>query len=331
MARRGVGISLNAEEILDYSAIKAQLDRKAYLRFKSLTEKAAIPLHVGDQEGMTISIHPTYGSPGDPPKNLRLRPEIAQRAGAIAEHENRKLAEAGVEGPWIDGEKLAVQGINLVDNYMMMGVSIIKWSQILALKDFSFRAVADLLAFKLDTNTHVTAVEDGRRVLLVGQRGRKPGEPRMGSEALLAPVGENVQWTLATNGTIDYDVMNAAMDGTGIWKLNSMREFREELGVEGSYRLRYLGTIVDPVMFVGALGIVGVIETSLSPYDIDDAKKRARHGIEVPVLDFIPLEQDEVAKYLRANRSNMVPQLVTGIALLGYQNWGLDFLKKADR
>ena len=175
----------------------------------------------------------------------------------IVRAENEKLEKQGVKGGWIDGEKLAVTDLAIHPGQLSFSTSIFNFSHILAMKDFSFEQIAELSAFKLDTNTHILAKDGGHTVLLVGQRGRKPGEPRMGAEALCAPAGSKIQWTLATNGILDLDVLDpkkASPDEA--WIENSFKEFEEELGVSKTGSLRYLGTMVDPHMFIGALGIL---------------------------------------------------------------------------
>ncbi|MFH0884724.1 MAG: hypothetical protein V1861_03370 [Candidatus Micrarchaeota archaeon] len=325
-------ISLRPKDIRDYSSLKTQVDGQALERFKRLTEGGCIPLHLPAANRQKVAVEPGEGRGRVLPR-LYLPEDIRLRADEIVAYENRKLEEAGIMGGWIDGGKLAVRSISVSvpDNRLSLGVSSLRWSEILAMGGLPFEEIADYGALKLDTNTHVLARHNDHDILLVGHRGRKPGEPRMGDIALLAPAKENTQWTLATNGTVDADVMCSIPNPEDIWIANSLREFKEELGMDSHEKLSYLGLIVDPKMFVGALGIVGVIETDLSPYEVDEARKRAKYAVEVPVLDTIPLEKDTLATYLRVNRSNMVPQLVTSIVMLGYSRWGSGFLELADK
>jgi hypothetical protein len=319
-------ISLNAGDMSTFKSMDGHLKPKDLERFKSLLERGCLPLHINSQQEINkIFVYINQGTR----RCLKLSDDVRSTASGIVAAENEKLKAKGVEGEWIDGEKLAVTRM-VVDDYIIFSTSIFNFSHILAMKDFTFEKIAALSAFKLDTNTHVLATEGKHRLLLVGQRGRKPGEPRMGSEALCAPVGSEVQWTLATNGILDADVP-VAINPEQAWIENSFKEFEEELGVSKTGSLRYLATMVDPHMFTGALGILGAIETNLSPEQIHEARKKARHAVEVPVLDVIPMEEDAIATYLRVNRSNMVPQLVTGLVVLGFESWGENFLIKADK
>jgi len=322
-------ISLRPIDIRSYAALANQLDPRALARFKALIENACVPVHLASAQAHTVGIMAATGLSGM--DRVHLPETVVLTANEIVAKENQKLREQGVQGKWVDGKKLAVQAAMTKDPDVLIKVVSIQWSEILAMKGFSFDLIADFRAFKLDTNTHVLAMDNGHQVLLVGHRGRKPGEPRMGSEALLAPAKMGTQWTLATNGTVDADVLSSAKDASKVWVKNSLKEFSEELGVEGENNLRYLGLIVDTKMFIGAIGIVGVIDTHLTPYEIDEKRKKARDAVEVPMLDVIPLEQESLAAYLRINRSNMVPQLVTSIAMLGYGQFGDAFLKLADK
>lgn len=328
----GTTVKLDPQDIRAYASLRGQLGPRALSRFKSLTEGACVPLHLRDRQGgrAEISIY-AVNAAGEAPGALSLPADVSARAAEIVAEENAKLRAQGIGKEWIDGEKLAVQCINVMPGTITMGVSVLRWSEILAMKGLPFDEVAGMRAFKLDTNTHVIADDNGTPMLLVGQRGRKPGDPRMGSEALLAPKKGSVQWTLATNGTLDLEVMAAVKDKREAWKLNSRKELGEELGVSETHGLTYLGLMVDPKMFVGALGIVGVIKTGMSPVQVDEKRKEAKHGIEVPVLDAIALEKGPIADYLRKNRDSMVPQLVTGLAMLGYSLWGNGFLRQADK
>ncbi len=346
-----IQISLRPQDIRAYSSLEKKLPKTSLERFKSLCEGGCHALDLSSGWGTAVSVNRFAQAMATGPMpselcntalRLLLPEDIRMGAMDIILRENRKLRDSGVQGSWIDGEKLAVRSIMKTDGRaspdimkwkaddLSLEVSMMKWSEILALKGLPFDEIADYGAFKLDTNTHVVARENAHDLLLVGHRGRKPGEPRMGSEALLAPARDGTQWTLATNGTIDAELLGAG-DPNEVWINNSTKEFSEELGVSWDHFIDYLGLIVDTKMFVGAIGIVGVIQTSLMPEEIDEIRKLARDAVEVSKLDAIPLESGSLAQYLRVNRSNMVPQLVTSIAMLGYSRFGDGFLKLADK
>jgi hypothetical protein len=321
-------ISLRASDMRAFKSLEGSLPPNILDRFKSLVENGCLPLHLNKKENPTRFIHVTASNYN----RLGLSAEVQKAAKDIIQAENRKLRDQGIEGEWIDGEKLAVTELVDDSRRLFFSTSVFNFSHILAMKDFSFDQIAGLLAFKLDTNTHVLAKEGKHRLLLVGQRGRKPGEPRMGSEALCAPVGAEVQWTLATNGILDLPVLVENLAHPDLaWINNSFKEFEEELGISKTGSISYLATMVDPHMFTGAMGILGAIETDLTPKQIHEARKLAKHAVEVPVLDTIPMEEDSIATYLRVNRNNMVPQLVTGLVVLGFESWGKSFLVKADK
>ena len=262
--------------------------------------------------------------------SLDIPLDMGERAMQITREENEKLRMRGVEGAWIDGEKLAVASMSASGSCAYLSVRMMRWSEILAMKELTFSEIAGLGAFNLDTNTHVLARENEHELLMVAQRGRKPGEPRMGTEMLLAPAVGGVQWTLATNGTVDAPLTRTERSDL-VWMKNSLKEFRDELGVDGAAGLRYLGMMIDTNMFIGAFGILGVMNTTLSPGQLDDARRKARDGTEVAALDAIPMEKENLAAYLRVNRGSMVPQLISGLVILGYNRWGEDFLRQADR
>jgi hypothetical protein len=329
-------VSLNPDDVLSAKALKSRIGEKEFGRFSALIEGGCMPLHIPSRSlskaKVSVCGFKQWPEPekARPFTHLHLPEEVKMQAQAIVKAENELLRKSKTPGSWIDGEKLAVRKISYNRDGVQMSVSGLWWSEILAMKSMSFPELADLGAFKLDTNTHVLAKEKRHTLLLVGHRGRKPGDPRMGAEAMLAPAKPGTQWTLATNGTLDADVLRSS-DETDAWIKNSMSEFEQELGVEGKYLLKYLGLMVDTRMFTGAIGIVGSIHTNLTPDQIDEARSRARDGVEVSALDVIPLEKEALARYLRKNRDNMVPQLITGIVLLGYKRWGQDFLALADR
>lgn len=145
----------------------------------------------------------------------------------------------------------------------------------------------------------------------------------------LAPKDKE-QWTLAVNGTVDYEVMASAPKPSEAWRMNSQKEAKEELGLSELSQPKYLGTIVDGKMFVGAMGIVGVMESRISLKYLHFAKMHAVDGHEIADIDVIPMEMEAFAKHLKTGLQ-CTPQLTTGLVLLGYDQWGYDFLKLAAR
>lgn len=316
-------------------------------RLNALTQGACIPLHPGrsvdgTRKDSDLSIHSSdfihnQLSP------LELPPEIRDRAHEIARLENEKLQARDIEGEWIDGEKLAVQLLVVSDQIrghqmrLSFEVSVLRWSEILALKDIPFDRLAAWGALHLDTNTHVVAKENKHRVLILAKRGNKPGDPRMGEELFYPSVGDR-QWTLATNGTIDAATARSVEFGGLVWEKSVLAEAQQELGLEmlaeksgKPLSLSYVGVLLDTSLFVGTISILGAIYTSLPLRAVEEAWKSAPDRSEIEQFDTIPMECDAVARYLREHRARMLPELVTGLVLLGYNHWGERFLRKADR
>jgi hypothetical protein len=326
-----ISVSLRPEDIRSYRNLRLQLGKLALKRFKSLTEDGCVPLHIETRGGdVSLSIFPAYSTSSKPPPFLQLPPKMLGKPAAIMAEPGKKPLDHGIQGRCVDGIKLAVRSMSVVGNSISMQVSRMLWDQILALDGLGFDEIAHLEALRLDTNTHVIAMERNWQILLVGRRSMEPGEARAGATTLSAPSGTNAQWTLPVNGCVDHGLMMRSRP-CQVWKDNSLKEFEEELGVFDATEVRYLGTVVDTRLFLGAIGIVGVIETPLTPTQVDDSRRRMSHGMEVPALDAVPLEMDEIAAYLRANRDRMVPQLVSGLVMLGYDRWGMDFLRAADK
>lgn len=322
-------ISLRSRDVRSCKSLRGLQEKESIERLKKLTEGGCKPLHIETPESPTDLLSIRLHNSGF--MRLKLTKKINQKAQEIFAQENRKLKEKHPDKEWIDGEKLALQTMSLINDEIYLTASIMGFSHILAMKDFDFGQIAGLKALKLDTNTHVVAREGEHRLLLVAQRGKKPGDPRLGTESLCAPVGSEVQWTLATNGMIDADVVQST-EAPAVWVRNSFKEFKEELGVEKDGTLiKYLGMMVDTVKFTGATGILGMIETEFTPDQIEEKRTKAIDKYEVPVLDAIALEKEAIARFLRENRGNMVPQLITGLAVLGFVSWGEDFLARADR
>jgi hypothetical protein len=287
-------------------------------RFKSLTERGCTPLQVRSRkaESVDVDILPFAAPHGKAPPVLKLPEKVAAKASLIAKEEGRKTWP----DEWKDGEKLSVGSAGVVSDNLVLLVSRMKWSHVLAIKDLPFDNVAAMQAFKLDTNTHVIAQDGNHRVLVIAKRGQ---------DGHLATRGTQ-QWTLAVNGTVDYEVMAASPTCSETWKMNSRKEANDELGLSDLSQPKYLGTIVDGKMFVGAVGIVGVMESRMSLRYLHFAKKHAVDGGEIADMDVIPMEMEAFAGYLKAGLPS-TPQLTTGLVLLGYDQWGYDFLKLAGR
>jgi hypothetical protein len=318
-------ISLSAKDISSFRYMREAFDKKSFSRFKSLVEGACTPVHLSDEakteRETSVLIGPAVGYP---PPYLELPQEVYVRAAVVAREENAKIG-----GGWIDGDKLAVSSALYFRSTLSMLVKRMKYSQIVAMKGDSFEEIASRGAFKLDTNTHVIATEGGRELLVVGARGRSTGEPKMGAETFLAPAEGDMQWSLATNGMIEAEMVSSGKEAEA-WMKSSLRELGP-IGYRQQQSMRYLGLIVDQHTLRGAVGIVGELRTKLSPQEIEEGRRNTRHSVEVPKLDAVPLDVDALASYLRANRGSMTPQLISSLVILGHDRWGNAFLEKADK
>jgi hypothetical protein len=242
-----MAISLRQEDIRSYRNLRLQINKSVLRRFKSLTE-GCVPLHIENLgTEVAISIHPAYARETDPPPYLQLPQDICQKADIKAAQE---MAD---DGEWADSEKLAVRSMSAIGNHISILVSRIYTSQILAMKGLPFEDIAWMEAFRLFTNAHIIANDGRRMVLLISRQG---GERMAGDEELLCQ--ENAMWTMAVNGSIDYELMENSAPGI-IWKDNMLREFDERLGIIGESRIRYLGTVVNTKEPVGAISIIGSI------------------------------------------------------------------------
>lgn len=300
-----------------------QLDPLQFARFKSLNETACTPVHIAKNDGFSIRIKPSDSF--RTPQYARLPREILEEAREIAEREKEKLRPKGLE--WLDGDKVAVSSFCSREQEMEIGISLLKWSWILATHNLSLDHIVNCGAIRLGTNTHLTAIDNGRPVLVIAERGKKPGDPRMG-DVVFADNGKT-QLTLAVNGGIDAEVFYEA-DEFSVWKANSRKESLEELGVDAGDPC-YLGLMLDQTLFKGDLGILGIIRTNLTPLEIERLRRVAIHSVEVGEIDILPLELDSIAKYFKLKRDKMTPQLITGLVILGYRLFGENFLKLADK
>ncbi|HSB47393.1 MAG TPA: hypothetical protein VLD37_05240 [Candidatus Bilamarchaeum sp.] len=318
-------VSLSPKDILPMKRLREMFEKKTFQKFKSVIEGGCVPVHISDESKTgrptTVIIGPANGYP---PPRLELPKEVMDYAAAISAREN-----AAVGGSWIDGEKLAVVSALSFRSTLSILVKRMQFSQIAAMRDDTFADISARGAFKLDTNTHLTAMEGGHEVLIIGQRGRKPSEPKMGSEVFLAPAEGAAQLTLATSSMVGANLLSSGSEMEA-WAISSVSELGT-LGYALRHSVRYLGLMLDPLMFRGAVGILGELRTMLSPAQIEQHRKNSRHYEEVPVIDTVPLEAVAVSAYLRANRDRMVPQLITGLAVLGYERWGPKFLDMADK
>ena len=339
------GQHFSADQIKQGEHLRA-LSPQSWHRFKELTQNACIPLSLGHPT--RVSVLP-YGENAREYASLPLPDHIQAAAREISRRENQKLIAKGVREGWIDDEKLAVRSIRVQDsfykdnNVVSIRASTMRWSEILAMKDFPFEKIAELSAFKLDTNTHLIARDGAHYVLLVAARGKKPGDVRMGDESLLAPSAGEKQLTLAVNGTIDRKTMGDGphneSTGEAVRYMSIWAELEEEHGLvsyaqsrnttAGSYG--HLGLMLDAIKFVGAVGIVNEVITEFSPAEIEIARQTAKDKSEIGPLEIVPMEMASVARYLVLNRDNMLPQLITGLVLLGYKHWGDVFLRLSEK
>ena len=314
----GREISLRASDILRYKHMERQLERCSIERFKRLSEGGCIPVHLA-RGGEAVLIEPYRKNP-----RLELPDHLGLRALEISLKENKKLRDAGIDGDWIDGKKLAVHSADKYQDRIRLRVSMIRWSEIEALRGLSLEDMLRLKVLKLDTYTHLVCKEDGHELLVVGLQG-KPPDPRMGKQ------NGRPRWTLSANGTVDAEILCTAGSPARVWVENSRNELREELGIDPEADLQYLGLILDAKVSIGALGIVGMMRTGLTLRQVEDARKQAIDQVEVEAIDAIAVEQEAFIRYLEANREGMTPQLITSLVMLGYSLWGESFLAGAER
>ncbi|MBD3210890.1 hypothetical protein GF318_05925 [Candidatus Micrarchaeota archaeon] len=317
-------ISLRHNDICQFKNISPQLTRKSLERFKRLTENGCVPLHLHTEKGArssrSVYVIPAYGRLSD----LRLPDSIREKASAIRSREN---AKAG--GRWVDSDKLAVDSLGILPGTISALVTKMKLSETLAMKHFGIEDICRLKAFRLNTNAHVTARDNGREVLLVAQKETTPSGKRMGDNALLS---EKTRGGLASNGMFDADVISSEKRAGDAWESCCRKEFEEETGISlETTNPDYLGLVMDTVQPVGAIGILGILRAELETKQIDEARKKANGSAGIAALDTIPMEGSAMARYLRENRDSMVPQLITGLVILGYENWGAEFLRQADK
>ncbi len=325
-------ISLRPNDIRSFRGLEKQVTPMELSRFKSLTEGSCIPLHINqDYDVKFVSVFL------EPKARLKHVDDIHMKALAIAKKEEWKLMESGASGRWIDGERLSVKSISSGKKSITFMNNILLQSEILAMKGLPFERVARAGGFRLDTQAHILAMDSGNPVILVGRQKKGPGQPTMESKALLTPLREEALWTIATSRALDTDVLRQPTLPEQAWLRNILKQFDGEVGLQSEsagdsvgngfyWDLKYIGTTIDLHMSVGVTGILGLIDTNLSPQSIDDARADASL-----VLEAVPLEMYSLGKFLQVNRDNMVPQFITGLLMLGYDFWGEEFLIHADR
>ncbi len=253
---------------------------------------------------------------------LKLDKSVARRAEAVVDEENKKLAEKGVGGRWIDGERLAVQRINFVTSEALIEIKVRKvlLSQILAMENEPFEKINEAGMRRLDTNSHLLAFDKagGRnfRVLLVAERG-VPGNAK--------------RFMLAANGMVDAGMLRNPPDE--IIGRNSTKEFGEEFGMRNiRYEsVSFEGLVVDTHFFTGAFGVVTSISVPLEVSEINRMRTVAADGNEIGDLHVVEDTPRSIAAFLKEKRSNCVPQLVSGLVIYGYNRYGYGFLKEATK
>jgi|GEM_PF-5760033 len=324
-------VDLSTKAIVEQRRVKRQL-RSDFDRFRDAVGKEGCAvLLVSKGHYCPVMISRKRGKMSF----LKLDERIKERARKVVESENRKLAEKGVTGQWIDGEKLAVQRVDFITSEFFVDIQVRKilYSQILAMKDEPFEAVNRAGMRKLDTNTHIIATEKaGNRkfeVLLVAGRGRGLDNPRMGEMLCAGPEGKE-QLTLAIDGMVDADLLKYYPPDEIIAR-NSLREIGEELNMNGigHERVLFEGLMVDTYLFTGAFGVVTTLHVPFTVDEISRMRNGAEDGKEIGEIYPIENTGRAVAAFLKEKRESCLPQLVSGLVIYGYNRWGSDFLEEA--
>lgn len=165
--RETYNMSLRAEDIKDCRNLEGKIGKDTLARFKSLTERGCTPLQVRSRkaENVDVELYPFAAPHGKTPPMLKLPEKLAVKADTIVKEESKKTWP----DEWKDGEKLSVRSAGVVSDNLILLVSRMKWSHVLAIKDLPLDKVADIGAFKLDTNTHIIAQDSNHRVLVIAK------------------------------------------------------------------------------------------------------------------------------------------------------------------
>ncbi len=319
-------ISLNVGNLRSMRSMG--LGPKELAGFKRLTENGAIPLCRLGKKRMAGAVRIVPN--GHKLKKLVLPEEVWINAREINRAENRKLDEKGIEGGWIDGEKLAVQSIRMREGRVSLSVDSINWSEILATKELDFEAIAAFRAFKLECALHVLGIDGKQQVLFVGRKGDKLGNPRMGEIGHHAEPESTLKLTFASAGAVDAGSMEEKINPFMVWENSAFERLEGETGL-GRREILPLGITVDPTYSRGALAVVGRICTGKSLKDLEKSKAAAGDSWKIEKFEAVPLEIEAMAKYFRENLGEMVPGFVAGLVMFGHELFGDMFLKAADK
>jgi hypothetical protein len=317
-------ISLKPDDIRAYRNLARQLGDRPVSMFKSLTGGACIPLEASDRR---VSVSATYMALSKfSVPCLDLPPELSRKAESIEKEEEEKLIAQGAITGWIDCDRLAAREI-WADGELLVLFSKIRQGSIAAIRNHPFEDIAAMKALTLEAHAHVIGVENGRQVLLTGWS--MPGKAE-GCGGMMASCAEcaGIRRSFLVSDALEYHAMKDSSRGS-VWEDAVLRRLRQGFDVPGTRVMSNLGIAVDTG--TGRVGIFGAIETEASPDEIGMGWKSSGNMDGILMLDSIPLEKESIASYLRTNRDRMVPQLVTGLVLLGYGRWGFDFLAAADK
>jgi len=323
-------LDLSTKAVVEQRGIRRQLG-KEFDRFRDAVGKDGCKV-LFLSRGINYPV--TVSQKGGKKEFLQLDRPIIERAKAIVKEENQKLAEKGVNLPWIDGKKTAVQRVDFVvrgERHIAIRVRKMLYSHILAMKDEPFERINNAGMRKLDTNTHVFANDSKFQVILIAIRGKRLSNARMGEEVLCAPTGENEQLTLTVNGMVDADMLS--YPAYEIIERNSLKEFGEELNIHGiGYEAVSLeGIMMDTQLFTGAFGVVTSVEVPLTLKEINKLRMSASDSGEISQLYSVENSAFSIANFLREYRDKCVPQLISGLVIYGYNRYGEDFLKAVTR
>jgi hypothetical protein len=191
-------------------------------------------------------------------------------------------------------EKLVVSGMSGVP-FPTIYVSSLVSEELDTIQGMAFEQLAELGSFVLESNLHVIVKNTG------------------GEDVLIIKRDSRGKLTMAVNDLVDANLLGSEDDSSTVWPTTALSQFKD---TADPAKLKYLGVMFDLVESLGHVGIIGVLNTSISVGDACEVM-----GPMTKEVDVVAMSPDEVARYLDENRAEMTPQLITGLTTLGYIKW----------